>query len=77
MKVFPTKAEVEGIVETKLGEGVAPIKKLAQQTLLAVEGIASRFDKQEFANAARDGQQARHDKWIHQIAKDTNIKLKD
>ncbi len=73
MKAFATKQEVESIVDKK----ISPVHELMQKTLLAVEGIASRFDKQEFANAARDGQQARHDKWVNQIAKETNVDLKD
>jgi len=76
LKVFPTRAEVENIVEKKLEEKLAPIRELGQQTLLAVEGLASRHDKQELANAARDAQQSRHDRWIHQIAEETNVELK-
>ena len=77
LKVFPTRAEVEHIVEKKLEEGLAPIKNITQQTLLAVEGLASRHDKQELVNASRDGQQSRHDRWIHQIADETEVRLKD
>ena len=72
-RVFATKQEVEEIVDGR----ISPLQKMMQKMLLAVEGLASRFDKQEFANAARDTQQGRHDKWIHQIARETNVKLKD
>jgi len=77
LKVFPTRAEVEHIVEKKLEEGLAPIKHITQQTLLAVEGLASRHDKQELVNASRDTQQSRHDRWIHQIADESKVQLKD
>src|SRR3989344_2523301 len=77
LKVFPTRAEVEHIVEKNLEEGLAPIKNITQQTLLPIEVLASRHDKQELVNASRDGQQSRHDRWIHQIVDEPNVHLKD
>jgi len=73
LKVFATRQEVREIVR----EEMTPLQKIVKKTLLAVEGLASRFDKQEFVNAARDTQQSRHDRWIHQIAGEANIQLKD
>ena len=73
LKVFATKQEVREIVR----EEMTPLQKVVKKTLLAVEGLASRFDRQDFQNAARDAQQSRHDRWIHQIADETEVRLKD
>ena len=73
MKVFPTKDEVGKIVDEKL----APILEMNRQTLLAVEGIASRLDREDLTNAARDAQLTRHDGWIQHIAKETKVSLAD
>lgn len=73
MKVFPTKKEMEDIVDEK----VVPLHDLIQETLVVVEGIASRLDREDLTNAARDAQLSRHDGWIHKIAKQTNVSLKD
>ena len=72
LNVFSTKQEVEDIV----GKKITPLQQLMQKTLLAVEGLASRFDKQELVNAARDTQQSRHDRWIHQIAAESQLRSK-
>ena len=73
MKVFATKQEVEDIVERK----IEPLKKIVQRTYEAVEHLVSDNQTQKFENAARDAQLSRHDGWIKQISKETNVKLSD
>jgi len=73
MKVFATKQEVEDIVERK----IEPLKKIVQRTYEAVEHLVSDKQTQKFENAARDAQLSRHDGWIKQISKETNVKLSD
>ena len=71
MKVFATKQEVREIVREEL----EPVHKTNQKILTVVEGLASRMEREELSNAARDAQLARHDGWIKHIAKETKVKL--
>jgi len=64
-KVFATKEEIN------------EVKDISQQTLEAVEPLASFIDRQEFENAATTTQLSRHKGWIHQIAKQASVKLAD
>jgi len=73
MKVFATKDEVRSIVR----EEIRGMKETVQKTFEVVEGLASRMDREDLSNAARDAQLARHDGWIKHIAKETKVKLKD
>jgi hypothetical protein len=77
MKVFATKADLDRALEEKLDEKMAPLTELVHQTLNAVEGIASRLDREDLTNAARDAQLTRHDAWVRKIAQNTNVSLKD
>ncbi len=93
MEVFPTKGEVELIVEKtvervfdekfdqkfdekfdqKFEEKMAPFRK---EMVEGFDTIISMIEKQNLPNAARDAQLARHDGWIHQIAEESDIKLR-
>ena len=73
MKVFPTRDEVGRIVDERL----KPIVEITTKTLMLVEGLASRMDREELENAARDAQLSRHDTWIKHVARETKVKLKD
>lgn len=77
MKVFPTKHEVRSIVREEIQEEISEMKETVQRTFEAVEGLASRMDREDLSNAARDAQLTRHDGWIHKIAKQTDVSLKD
>ncbi len=43
--------------------------------LKTLDGFLKRLDNIEADNVARDAQYARHDRWLHQIAQKTGVKL--
>jgi len=71
MRVFPTKDEVGRIVDEKL----APVLKTQQRILSGVDKLATAVEKQNMENTGRDIKLARHDGWIHKIAKETKVRL--
>ena len=68
--VFPTRVEIETIVEDK-------VKPLRDLMITGVDKLATAIEKQNLPNAARDAQLSRHDGWIRHIAKETEVKLED
>ncbi len=77
MDVFPTKDQVEMIVETKVGELLAPVKDMQERLLTGVDRLATAIETQNLENAARDAQLSRHDGWMRTIAEKTAVSLKD
>ena len=73
MNVFATKDEVRSIVR----EEMSGMQEVVQKTYEAVEHLVSDKETQKFENAARDAQLSRHDGWIKQISKETDIRLAD
>lgn len=78
-KAFASKQDINELKEDvgELKDRMDTFEQTQREILTAVEGFASKKDREVFENAARDTQQTRHDKWIHQIATETNVKLKD
>ncbi|RJQ35246.1 hypothetical protein C4568_01340 [Candidatus Parcubacteria bacterium] len=72
-KVFVTEDRVRTIVR----EEIAPTEEMVRKLLHIQESAASKTDQETFENAARDAQLSRHDGWIKQIAKKSDIKLAD
>ncbi|RJQ35765.1 hypothetical protein C4568_00435 [Candidatus Parcubacteria bacterium] len=77
MQVFATKDEIRSIVREEISGEIGGMKEIVQKTFEVVEGLASRMDREDLSNAARDAQLTRHDGWIKHIATETKVKLKD
>jgi uncharacterized protein YoxC len=58
-------------VKTEISDVHASIDRLTN----TIDGFVKRLDDIETDNTARDAQLARFDRWIHQIAKKTGVKL--
>ncbi|MBI2030543.1 hypothetical protein HYT05_02890 [Candidatus Kaiserbacteria bacterium] len=71
MKVFPTKDEVHSIVQGELVE----VKETQQQVLNALDRVATAIENNNLENAVTDTKIARHDRWIHELADNNQVKL--
>lgn len=71
MKVFPTKDEVHSIVQSELEE----VKETQQQVLNALDRVATAVENNNLENAITDTKIARHDRWIHELADQAQVKL--
>lgn len=71
MEVFPTKDEVRSIVQSELEE----VKETQQKVLNALDRLATTIENNNLENAVTDTKIARHDRWIHELADQAQVKL--
>lgn len=72
LAVLATKQDVQ-----ELDERLARVEDTLSKVLTALDRLAKAIEDQTREYAAMSAQLSRHNKWIHQIAKHTGIKLED
>jgi len=71
MKVFPTRDDVRLIVQ----EEIAPMQDTLQRVLLALDRLATAYEKLNIEYVAMSEQLSRHERWIQEIAKKAKVPL--
>ena len=87
---YATKEDVKGIVDKAVENLSFVIQEFAKQVderfnniedsidrlTKTIDGFVKRLDDMEIDNTARDAHLARLERWIHEIANKTGVKLK-